>query len=303
MNLPSPIEQVEYPLFHKYGVCVWVKRDDLIHPIVSGNKFRKLKYILKECKRDIKHTGIISFGGAFSNHAHALAFVCYAEQIPCTLFIRSASGKAIHNETINDILKWGARVVFVSPQEYKRRESDQYLRQIESQFKGHLIIPEGGSHQLAIEGVKEGLLESRRVVDKFDFLIVPVGTGATLAGLAEGLEEGERLLGISALKSDKFSVEVKKKWSLEERKEIQVLTQWHWGGYGKTPERLLRFIRQFLQSTGIELDPIYNGKSMYALCEFIRFGLIGNGTKVLFIHTGGLQGWRGKRNTHQSTEK
>lgn len=294
MNIPSPLEKLNHPFLRGYGVEVWMKRDDLIHPVVSGNKFRKLKYILGEYRESNKYKGIVSFGGAFSNHIHALSGMCFDEHIPCTVLVRSRGGIAVRNPTLDDILKWGTQVVYIPSEEYRLRYDTAYLNRIQSRFPGYWIIPEGGSHPLALKGMAEVLEESRQIHPFFDHIFTPVGTGATLAGLAISRKEGEKIWGISALKSMDFGGRILDEWALGGQSGIGVFTQWHWGGYGKTPDRLLRFLSDFESDTGIGLDPLYNGKAMYALWEYIRCGLVRSDSTVFFLHTGGLQGWRGK---------
>ncbi|GAA5224673.1 1-aminocyclopropane-1-carboxylate deaminase/D-cysteine desulfhydrase [Membranihabitans marinus] len=291
----SPLERIDYSLFNENGVSVFVKRDDELHPVVSGNKFRKLKYIIEEYKTTQSYKGIVSFGGAFSNHIHALAYLCRQENIPCVLLVRSAGGKARENPTLDDVRQWGADLIFLSDGQYKQRANPSWYEKEFSQYSDYLWIPEGGSHPLSLRGVAESLSETREEFDSFNYIICPVGTGATLAGLASVMKSEEELWGISALKGSQFDQSIKRHWQLESH-HIKILTQWHFGGYGKAPTRLQEFLKEFYRQTGLLLDPIYNGKSMFALCEMIKCGLIARGNTVFFLHTGGLQGWRGYQN-------
>lgn len=292
MTRLSPLERIDYSLFNDYGVSVCVKRDDLLHPVVSGNKFRKLKYIIEEYQTTQSYKGIVSFGGAFSNHIHALAYQCHCENIPCVLLIRSVGGKVVESPTLEDVKQWGAKLVYLTDGQYKQRSDLSWLEQTFPEYSEYFWIPEGGSHPLSLEGVAESLLETRAEFNRFDFLICPVGTGATLAGLASVMKSNEELWGISALKGSQFDQMIKRDWKLESP-NIKILTQWHFGGYGKVPLRLQQFLQEFYQKTNLLLDPIYNGKSMFALCEMIKAGVVPPGNSVFFLHTGGLQGWRG----------
>lgn len=288
----SPLQQLSHPLCTKYKVNVFIKRDDLLHPIVSGNKFRKLKYVIDHYHSNSTYHGIISFGGKYSNHIHALAYTCQQEKIPCTLFIRSYKNDDTLTPTLLDAQKWGSQIIFVPPSLYQYRNQPKDWLQHFPSFASALFVPEGGSHALALEGMKEVMPEVRQQQSEFTHLICPVGTGATLAGLAENKLPTEKLWGISALKGDKINENLQAQWGWDPT-SIKVLNQWHFGGYGQCPPQLQKFITSFTQTTDIPLDPIYNGKSMYALFQLIRAQVIPAGAKVLFLHTGGLQGWRG----------
>lgn len=295
MILPSPLIRVREELWEKQNISLWIKRDDLIHPQISGNKFRKLQF-LRDLQGKNMLKGILSFGGAFSNHLHALAFFCYSEGVPLNVFVRSYDENP-DNPVLSDLRKWGVQVRILSPEEYRRKEDPEQIRRWEEEFPGHLILPEGGSHPDALTGIKDMMQEIGKEGIRADYYFVPVGTGATLAGMVHAQEDLQMTVGISALKTSELFYSVQKKWKLEEYRNWTIADQWHWGGYGKVPEDLKLFLKEFESRHEILLDPLYNGKAMYALCQYLRHELIPPGSVVVFIHTGGLQGWRGIEST------
>src|SRR5699024_3786966 len=201
------------------------------------------------------------------------------------------------NPVLSDLRKWGAQVRILSPEEYRRKEDPEQIRCWEKEFPGYLILPEGGSHPEALTGIKNMMREIGKEGIRADYYFVPVGTGSTLAGMVRAQEDSQMTVGISALKTSGLFHFVQKKWNLEEYRNWTVADQWHWGGYGKVPEDLRRFLKEFESRHKILLDPLYNGKAMYALWQYLRHELIPPGAVVVFIHTGGLQGWRGIERT------
>lgn len=295
MILPSPLVQLREELWEKQDISLWIKRDDLIHPLISGNKFRKLQF-LKDLQGKEMLKGILSFGGAFSNHLHALAFYCFSEKIPLTVVVRSR-GDHPENPVLKDLCRWGAEIRFVTPTEYRRKDDPQQMQRWRVEWPGYLILPEGGSDPRALEGVGGMMREIGEADLDPDYFFVPVGTGATLAGMVRNRRGKGVIVGISALKTSGGYAAVKKKWRLKEESDWLVADQWHWGGYGKVPEDLRRFLKEFEIRHEILLDPLYNGKAMYALFQYLRYELIPPGAVIVFIHTGGLQGWRGIERT------
>lgn len=160
-------------------------------------------------------------------------------------------------------------------------------------YPGYLIIPEGGSHPRALEGIDRMMQEINDQISNVNYLVCPVGTGATFAGMVKSAKRGQRTIGISALKSSVFFREIQYRWGLDKYHNWSIADQWHFGGYGKMTRELDLFIRQFEINHGMLLDPLYNGKAMFATCEYLKYQLFPSGSKVVFIHTGGLQGWRG----------
>lgn len=240
--------------------------------------------------------GILSFGGAFSNHLHALAYFCYIHNIPLIVLIRSYDPNP-DTPTLKDIKNWGADIQILPPELYRRKEDADMVRHWNRLFPDHLILPEGGSHRLALQGVHTMMNEIYYEIIDVDYYIVPVGTGATMAGMIQARKDSEMIVGISALKTSQLYHHLKYRWELDKYTNWMTAEQWHWGGYGKTPDKLITFSNEFQSRHKILLDPFYNGKAMYALFQYLRYELIPPGAVIVFIHTGGLQGWRGIERT------
>lgn len=162
-------------------------------------------------------------------------------------------------------------------------------------YPDYLFIPEGGSHKEALHGISAMMDEIYSQIFPPDYYIVPVGTGATLAGMVRARRYSEKIVGVSALKTSRLYHYLNSRWDLDSYDHWLTAEQWHWGGYGKAPDPLIRFLHEFQDRHQIRLDPLYNGKAMYALSRYIQYGIIPPGSKVVLIHTGGLQGWRGIR--------
>ena len=288
LQIPSPLQKIEFQLFREHGLSVYVKREDLIHPSISGNKWRKLKYNLIRAMEE-KAKKIITFGGAFSNHIYATAAACQALHLPLVVYIRSDRIDS-NNPTLNFIISKGAEIRLLSREDYRQKNSEAFLQKVKEEFPKGYIIPEGGSNTLALRGMYELGDELNKQIDfTMDYLAVSAGTGSTAAGLIGSISEHTKIEVYSSLKGDFLIKDINEitgkvfgNWSLKQ--------DYHFGGYGKTPIPLIEFINDFKQSTGIPLDPIYTGKAMFGLLDRIGKGLYKSGSKIVFVHTGGLQG-------------
>ncbi|MFT5814506.1 MAG: 1-aminocyclopropane-1-carboxylate deaminase, partial [Psychroserpens sp.] len=189
----SVLQPITHPIFIQHNITVQVKRDDQTHHIISGNKWRKLKYNLRYAKA-IGAEGIITFGGCFSNHIHACAFACQQQQLPVIGIIRGEEHNQ-DNYTLAWSKHWGMQLSFVDRKTYRLRSEDSYLQQLQQQYPNHFIIPEGGSNSLALTGVAE-VMNELKLQSEFDTIITPVGSGGTLAGLIMGDQAQHNLLGI-----------------------------------------------------------------------------------------------------------
>jgi 1-aminocyclopropane-1-carboxylate deaminase len=295
----SPLQKVKHPLLDEYGVELAVKRDDLLHPDISGNKWRKLKFnLLAARSQNIKH--IVSFGGAFSNHIHALAAAGFHLDFKTTGIIRGESSYA-SNPTLKQALAWGMDLHFISRKEYRMRNDSDYLLSLKAKFPEALIVPEGGSNQYALPGVIEAVQEIQQQADyHVDHIVTATGSGGTLAGLIAGSAQTQinsKITGIAVLKGadylnqqvenllQQYKVSKPSSWSLQ--------TEFHQGGYAKVSKELAIFCQQFTLQTGIPIEPIYTGKMFYALFELIKQGYFKKGEHIIALHTGGLQGLNG----------
>lgn len=283
----SPLTQIFAPQLEQKKIELWIKRDDLIHPIISGNKWRKLKYILNHALINNTHT-IISMGGAYSNHLHALAYIGQSLGIKTIGYIRGEQPKKF-SPTLVDLQHWGMSLRFVSRTEYRELRKYKNFDELPGIQQGEYWLPEGGATKLALQGVAE--LISEIDID-FSTLCVPCGTGTTLAGLIEASKKNCNLYGFSALKGGDFLISDINKLLYHERDNWTVLLDYHFGGFAKCNNELLLFIENFLTQQNIELEPVYTGKMLYGLFDLIQQDYFKTGEKVVAIHTGGLQGSR-----------
>lgn len=302
---PSPLQKIEHPLLDFWQLTLFVKRDDLLHPEISGNKWRKLKYNLLEARRQqIKH--IISFGGAYSNHIHALAAAGFHFGFKTTAIIRGESYYA-NNPTLKKALAWGMELQFVTRQEYKQRAESAYLQTLQSEYPHAFIVPEGGSNRFAIRGVMEAMQEIQQQANlPVDHILTPTGSGGTLAGLVAGAAQSQlktKVTGIAVLKNALYlNQEISallQQAKINKNNNWRLQTEFHHGGYAKVPVELNHFCEQFSLQTGIPVEPIYTGKMFYALFKLIEQGYFNRGENIVALHTGGLQGLAGLKEKNQ----
>ncbi len=283
----SPLQIVEWPLFVEHGITVYLKRDDLLHPFVSGNKWRKLKYNLMEAENQ-GFKRLLTFGGAYSNHIAAVAAAGQATGFETIGVIRGEELHTQSNQTLQFAAQCGMQLKFVSREAYRNKNALFDLH-----GEGCYKIPEGGSNALAVKGVREVTGEIRaQLSGKMDYLCTPFGTGATAAGLIAAATQ-EKVLIFPALKMQETSVRnhLEAFVSLEDKKAI-VLTDYHFGGYGKETEELTAFISAFEAQMLIPLEQVYTGKMMFGLVDLVRKGYFRKGDVIVALHTGGLQGKR-----------
>lgn len=292
-QIKPPNELVEIPLLTNKKVELWIKREDQIHKHVSGNKFRKLKYNLSEAK-DKGHKKLLTFGGAFSNHILATAVAGNLSDFETIGVIRGDElGEDIdktlnQNATLKKASNHGMKFVFVSREQYRDKMNPQFMNSLKDQFGNFYAIPEGGTNSLAVKGCEEILTDEDT---QFDYICCCVGTGGTISGLIKSSESHQEVLGFPALKGDFLKDEILKFTGGKNR--LKLITDYHFGGYGRYSEDLIDFINKFRQRTSIPLDPIYTGKMMYGILDMVKKNLFPEKSKILAVHTGGLQGIAG----------
>ena len=267
---------------------VSLKPDYLIHPTVSGNKYRKLKYNLQKAESE-NYKGILTFGGAFSNHIAATAAAGQALNIPTVGIIRGEelASKTELNTTLKYAQSCGMHLEFVSRSTYKQKTDSDYLETLLDSFENFYIIPEGGTNALAIKGCKEILREEDQA---FDIICCAVGTGGTIAGLINSSLPTQKIIGFPALKGGFLNEDICK---FATQSNWELWEAYHFGGYAKVDSKLISFMNHFKTSYKIPLDPVYTAKMMYGIFDAIQTGKIPKDAKVLAIHTGGLQGIEG----------
>jgi len=267
------------------NISLAIKREDLLHPFISGNKYRKLKYNLLAAQEQGYGT-LLTFGGAYSNHIAAVAFTGKERGMKTIGIIR---GEELHdnwqgNPTLEHAYSNGMRFKFVSRQTYKEKESSEFILKLKQQFGDFYLVPEGGTNALAVKGCEEILTEQDA---EFDVICTCVGTGGTVAGLINSSHEHQRVFGFSALKGDFLNKTIAE---ITTKDNWRLITYYHFGGYAKVSLELIQFINRFKTDTGIPLDPIYTGKMLFGLFDMIKNDNFAKGTKILAIHTGGIQG-------------
>ncbi len=287
---PSILTKIDELLCARFGIDLWMKRDDQLHPVISGNKWRKLKFILDHALYSGADT-IISMGGMYSNHLHALAYVGKALGLKTIAYIRGDNPDLL-TPTLVDLKAWGMELRFISRTEYRQ------LRQ----YKGRLDLPglkpqqywlpEGGAQALALSGLAE-LVEEIEIA--YDYLCVPCGTGATLAGLIAATEDHVSLLGFAALKNAGFLNTDVSTLLKQSKSNWHINLDYHFGGFASSTAELLSFMSAFEAKTTIQLEPVYTGKMMYALYDLISKGHFSTGQRIIAVHTGGLQGDRQRK--------
>ena len=292
MQILSPLQKIHHPLFEHHSIQVSIKRDDLIHPIISGNKWRKLKYNLKEVKKR-NLSGVVSFGGAYSNHIHALAYAAQQEELKCIGIIRGEQVYA-NNFTLSWARHWGMELKFVDRATYRTRYENDFLEKLQQQYSDYYLVPEGGSNALAIPGMAEVIDELNQQTE-FDTLITPVGSGGTLAGLISGDNNQHQLIGVAVLKQAEYlRQEIARLLSnTTKHTNWQLLTQYHDSGYGKFSQQNAKTIKNFIKETGIPFEPIYSGKMLAAFIDLVTKGYFPANHKIVLLHTGGIQGLGG----------
>lgn len=281
-----PIQEIKDDILSRNNVKLFVKREDLIHSEISGNKWRKLKYNVNEYFRgDFKC--IVTFGGAFSNHIFATAAVGAMLGIPTIGIIR---GEEVDNPTLNKAKSNGMKLRFVSRANYKLKELSGPFKNLIKDLDKPFVIPEGGANIFGLQGCTE-------IISDFEFDVVTCacGTGNTMSGIISSLNSHQKAIGFPALKGAEFLNEeiASNLKSLDAFNSNWMLNfDYHFGGYAKSKPELIEFLNLFWESHNLKLDPIYTGKAMFGLFDLIKSGAIQN-KRILFIHTGGLQGIKG----------
>ena len=282
-QVPSPIQFLDQ---FEDGIKVFVKREDMIHPGYGGNKWRKLKYNAAHFLNG-SYSQIVSYGGAFSNHIHALALLCKDYNIPVTAIVRGEVDDP-DNPTLNDAREAGMRLIPVSRSAYRLKEKSEEIQKILDSFEKPFIVPEGGSNTMAKQGVMEIVAE---LEDHYDYIFLSAGTGMTASGIIEVSSPETKVCVVNALRNTELEITIR--YSLDsEKPNWSVLNNYHFGGFAKVPEALVEWYKVFFDKYAVPLDPVYNLKTMYALLDCIKSGTLKSNSRVLYLHTGGLQGIR-----------
>jgi 1-aminocyclopropane-1-carboxylate deaminase len=285
---PSILTRINDPLLAQFQIELWMKRDDLLHPVISGNKWRKLKYIIDHAL-SLGADTLISMGGAYSNHLHALAYAGKVLGLKTIGLVRGEQPEAL-TPTLQDMENWGMELKFVSRADYRLLRQYKKWQALPDIKPRQYWVPEGGAQTLALKGVAELVAE---IGIPCDTLCVPCGTGTTLAGIIEAVPQYVSVLGFAALKNAGFLTAEVEAMLSQSRDNWQINLDYHFGGFAKSSEELSAFIEDFELKTTIPLDPVYTGKMMYAIYDLIKKHYFKPGERIIAVHTGGLQGKRG----------
>lgn len=275
-----------------HGCRLFLKREDLLHPEISGNKFRKLKYNLQQALAQGEEC-LLTFGGAYSNHIAATAA---AGKIAGVRTIGVIRGEELgwdlektlrENSTLAYARRCGMQLEFISRSRYREKASEDFIEGLKYHFGNFYLVPEGGTNALAVRGCEEILAKDDK---DFEFTAVAVGTGGTLAGLSRSAGKGQKILGFPALKGDFLSADISR---LTHRQNWELISGYNFGGYARVNLDLINFINEFQKKHQILLDPMYTGKLVFGIFDLLKRGCFPPNSRILMIHTGGLQGVAG----------
>ncbi|WP_396210963.1 1-aminocyclopropane-1-carboxylate deaminase/D-cysteine desulfhydrase [Flavobacterium sp.] len=270
-------------------ITLAIKREDLLHTHISGNKYRKLKYNLIHAKEENKDT-LLTFGGAYSNHIAALAYAGKLHNFKTIGVIRGDElvSKINENPTLKFAQECGMKFKFETREKYRVKEDSDYIMSLRNEFGDFYLVPEGGTNELAIKGCLEILTKDDL---DFDFICCAIGTSGTISGIIKSAKTNQTILGFPSLKGTFFDKEIHK--FAPNHSNWKISSDYHFGGYGKVTPELVDFLNKFYSKYKIPLDPIYTGKMVFGVIDLIKKNYFPENSKILVIHTGGLQGIEG----------
>lgn len=296
LQCPSPITPIDEPLLADKNIQLFIKRDELIHPLLQGNKWRKLKYNLLAAAAQSAET-ILSFGGAYSNHLHALAAAGRQFNFK-TIGVIRGERPATLSPSLQDMQDWGMQLEFISRVDYRKQESAEFIQQLKQKYGEFYLIPEGGNNGAGRHGCGELLNE---LDEPYDVICCEVGSGTQFSALVSDHARSSQAahpthyLGFVVMKNPALLLQLGdyfqqhqvtyNNWSLNQ--------DYHFGGFARANDTLHEFIRQFKQQQAIQLEPVYSGKMLYGIYQLIEQDYFKPGSRILAIHGGGLQGLRG----------
>ena len=292
MMQSAPLQKIEDPFFTQKEVELYLKREDLLHPAISGNKWRKLKYNLSAAREQGKST-LLTFGGAYSNHIAAVAAAGKEYSFKTLGFIRGEEHLPL-NPTLTLAANCGMQLFYLDREVYRQKNNPEFIAALQQQYPEAYILPEGGTNLLAVKGCTEIVHD---INIPFDYICCAAGTGGTLAGIIAGMQGGKKVIGFPALKRGEFLYpeiqQLVKEYTGLEYDNWELQTQYHFGGYAKVKPELITFIKDFKAQQGILLEPIYTGKMLFGIFDLIQQDYFKPSSTIVAIHTGGLQGLAG----------
>jgi 1-aminocyclopropane-1-carboxylate deaminase len=280
----TPVQEIHESILDKAGVRVLIKREDLNHPYISGNKWWKLKYNLEEAAK-LDHKTILTFGGAYSNHIYATAAAAHELGLKSIGIIRGEETLPLNN-TLSFAVSKGMKLHYVSREMYRAKTEQAFTDMLHKTFGDFYLIPEGGTNELAEKGVTEF---AQTLGDDFNYLCCAVGTGGTMAGLIKGVSSEKKLIGFPILKNGEFLKAEIENLISNKHKNWSLNTDYHLGGYAKVTSQLTSFIEDFKALHQIQLDSIYTGKALFGIFDLISKNYFTKGSTILFVHSGGVR--------------
>ena len=286
---PAPLQALHSALIEHAGLELLVKREDLIDSELGGNKWHKLKHNL-QAARQLNHHTLLTFGGAYSNHIYATAATGKRFGFNTVGVIRGEA-QDILNPTLRFARDCGMHLHYLDRASYREKDSPSVLQQLKDLFGDFYLIPEGGSNALAVQGCREMV---QAIDQPFDFICCACGTGATLAGISLGLTAQQQAIGFAVLKGGDFLrndiSRMRAQFTDQNTDQWQIDTHYHFGGYAKTNAELVTFMQSFRNEFDIELDAVYTAKMFYGVFDLIKQGYFKPGSRIIVLHSGGLQG-------------
>ena len=271
------LDKIQLPSFTKKRIELNMLRLDKIHPVISGNKWFKLKYHLENYHNG-SYKGILTFGGSWSNHMVATACTCYQQKIPSIGIIRGEKPAKL-SDSLQQVMNFNMKLEFISRELYKQKDSDEFIRKIKIEYPGFYIIPEGGA---GVDGDK-GAGEIMNLVSKetYTHIACAIGTATMFNGISKTISPNQQVIGIVVLKGWK---------ELAHESSKNIFYDYHFGGYAKSNPLLLEFMNDFYRQTEIPTDFVYTGKMVFAIHDLLKKKYFPDRSKILMIHSGGLQG-------------
>ena len=282
----TQIIELKSQLFEQKEIRVVVKREDLNHPFVSGNKWWKLKYNLAEAQK-VSAERILTFGGAYSNHLFATAAAAYELNLECIGIVRGEETQPL-NSTLAFAREKGMQLHYVSRDWYRKKNESEFIKELRAQFGDFYLMPEGGTNKLAVKGCSEFAIVLENEID-FNYLCLPVGTGGTIAGMINGLNNEKQIVGFSSLKGGDFLIDEVKAFVSPDKTNWIINTDYHFGGYAKSTDELKFFMQEMKINFQLPLDQVYTAKMVWGVFDLIRKNYFKKGSIILLLHTGGLQ--------------
>lgn len=287
----TPIVRINDPVLEQNRVTLYIKRDELNHKEISGNKWRKLKYNIEALKTANIDT-VLTFGGAYSNHISATAAAGKAFGFKTIGVIRGEEYAEL-NPTLKYATECGMRLHYMDRTTYRNKESDEVIQQLKNRFGVFLLVPQGGANLAGVKGCMEIVDDA---MHKFDYICCACGTGATIAGIITQLKPDQTALGFPALKNGGFLADD----IIDFLKQLkcsynnwQLITDYHFGGFAKFNNNLIDFIIRFKELHDVQLDPLYTGKVVYGIYDLAKNGFFPHESTICVVHTGGIQGIEG----------